>query len=664
MRATILSILMLAAAIGTLAQSTVAPTNDPTQSPNGTNWENYNITQSYELGYRYDSVGGSMDMYRSTVNFTNGIRLLSSSFAMQSREGHGTWFDTILLNTQGLGNDPYESAVLRIAKNRLYKYDMIWRENQYFDPGITLGGPGVAGIGYGHLQNTTRTFQDHDLTLFPESSLKIFMGFSRNLETGPELSSVQPFTDTFDIEPLFSNVHRLQNEYRLGGEMRLMGFRLNILHGWQDFKEDTPVSLAAPILNPANGDSLTSFAAAAPYHGTSPYWRVGLFREGKRLWAFNGRFTYVGSRRDFAYDELSTGGTSFFGVNRQVISYGDATRPSTAADANLSFFPASHLTITNQTSFSQVQISGDSVFEELNFATLSVLTTPFDYLGILTVSNSTVAEWRPRKYVQIHAGYEFDDRRIRSIENTLDQTSPFAQSNQLHAGTFGVRLRPIERLTVSLDGEIGRESRPIFPISDRDYQAFRGRVEYKHKSLRAGVYARSDYNTNSISLTSYASHARQYGADFTWTANQWFSIDASYAKLHLNTLGGIDYFASGQNVTGESSLYISNIHTGTLGARFALGKRADFYVGYSHVQDVGDGRSTPDGAGLYSALSVFEAAQTFPLRFVSPQARLSVLVRRQVRWNLGYQYYGYRQQFSALDNYLANTGYSSIAWSF
>jgi hypothetical protein len=144
----------------------------------------------------------------------------------------------------------------------------------------------------------------------------------------------------------------------------------------------------------------------------------------------------------------------------------------------------------------------------------------------------------------------------------------------------------------------------------------------------------------------------------------WFSIDASYAKLHLNTLGGINYFSQGVDISGESSYYISNIHTANLGARLTLLKRADIYAGYSHVQDVGDGRATPDGAGIYSALPAFQAAQTFPLRYLSPQFRLSIRITPKLRWNTGYQYYGYREQFSNAQDYRANTGFSSLAFSF
>ena len=178
--------------------------------------DNYNIVDSFETGYRYSTVGGSMEQYRSTVNFGNGIRLLGSSLIVNSKNGHGRLFDQITLSTQGLGNDPYESAVMRIEKNRMYRYDMSWRRNDYFNPGLV-----TAGGGGQHLLDTQNRMQDHNLTLFPQSNLKFFAGFSASSQEGPGYSSIQLFDGTGDIFPLFSNVRRVWREYRLGNEFRV-----------------------------------------------------------------------------------------------------------------------------------------------------------------------------------------------------------------------------------------------------------------------------------------------------------------------------------------------------------------------------------------------------------------------------------------------------------
>lgn len=650
-------------------QQTVAPTPDPVGSPRGDNFENYNILQSFELGYRWRTVGGDEDMYRSTVNYGDGIRLLSSSLYVKSRDGHGGFFDEITITTQGLGNDPYQSAILRIEKNRLYRYDLTWRSTDYFNPALTISNGE-------HFMDTTRQMQDHDLTLFPQSAVKLFLGYSRNVENGPALTTIQLFNSQGDEFPLFQNLKQQTNEYRAGGEINFWGFRLNAVHGWEDFKDDTTENLPAPSLgtNPNDLTTLSLFNLSQPYHGTSPYWRVALFREGKRRWAMNGRFTYVAGRRAFEYNELSSG-TTFSGAltNLQVLSSGNAQRPAATGNLTLSLFPAKNVTVTNQTSAYNIRMIGTSVFVQEQNGVFTTPVVPFQYLGIETIANATDVDMRLGPWLGVHAGYEFSYRQIGSIEDQINAGQVFTapdntrivQTNELHTGVLGFRFKPIKPLTVSVDGEIGRADKPIYPISEKNYQALRGRIEYKRKSFRAAVYAKSDYNTNSTSLTSYASQSRQYGVDGSWTANEWFSIDASYAKLDLYTLGGINYFVgNGQDISGEDSLYLSNIHTASLGARFTILKRVDLYLGYSHVQDVGDGRSTSVGAGTDTSLPAFQAAQTFPVRFLSPEVRLSVLLHKQIRWNAGYQYYGYEEQFSTLQNFRAQTGYSSVSWSF
>lgn len=144
-----------------LAQQPVAPTQDTNVSGRGDNWSGYNIVDSFETGYRFAAVGGNFAQYQSMVNFHDGVRLLNSYFAMNSKDGHGKYFDELVITTSGLGNDPYENAMLRIAKNGLYRYDMSWRRNDYVNPGLTTG-----GADGGHLLDTEYDMQDHDLTLF------------------------------------------------------------------------------------------------------------------------------------------------------------------------------------------------------------------------------------------------------------------------------------------------------------------------------------------------------------------------------------------------------------------------------------------------------------------------------------------------------------------
>jgi hypothetical protein len=257
------------------------------------------------------------------------------------------------------------------------------------------------------------------------------------------------------------------------------------------------------------------------------------------------------------------------------------------------------------------------------------------------------------------------------MRNVLDVTFPaFDQTSILNAGVFGVRIKPLQPLTIVFSGEVGRANRPFAPKSDRNYQALDARVQYKHKSLLLSAYAQSNYNNNSVSFTAFSSHARTYAANLSWTPLRWLSFNTDYSKLHLDTLGGLAFFEGGDSPVPGYSLYISNLQTGNAGVHFALGKRVDLYAGYSHVQDTGDGRSNPYGSGFGTDIPEFQRAQTFPLRFQSPVGRLSVKLNNRIRWNFGYQYYGYHEDFFTGQSFLpdqayrAHTGYTSVLWSF
>lgn len=647
------------------AQQTVAPAPEEDASSRGEDRSGYNIVDSFETGYRFVSAGGNYAQYQSDVNFEDGIRLLGSYFSMTSKDGHGRFFDQLVITTQGLGNDPYENATLRISKNGLYRYDMSWRRNDYVNPGLTTG-----GASSGHFLDTQYDMHDHDLTLFPESNLKFFLGFTASSQTGPALSSLQLFDSSGSIYPLFENVRRVRREYRAGNEFKLFGFRVNWMHGWEDFKEDSIYGLTGDglptLLTP--GPALTSFQRNEPDHGSSPYWRVFLVRDNK-LFSFNGRFTYTGGERDFVMDESAIG-PNRFGVqqNQQIVALGDAKRPVSTGSFTVSWLPAPKLTVVNSTSLYNVRTEGDSAYVQFDDATQALNVLFYQFLGIRTISNETDVNYQVNRWLGLSGGYQYSDRLIRSTEEVTIAGSPsllpYSQTNLQHTGTLGIRLRPYQGLSVNLSAETGVDSRPLTPVAGKNYHALNGRIRYKRKSLLLSANAQSSYKFTPVSLSAYSSESRTYSVNGSWTPTGWFGLDAGYSRLHLWSLGSIAYFAGSQLIQGDSSLYLSNIHSLNFGARFSIKKRADLYIGYSQVQDVGDGRSTPDGAGIASVSPMFQAAQTFPMAFDSPLARLSIRMNRRVSWNIGYQYYGYREKFYPDQDYRVNTLYSSLTWSF
>ena len=247
------------------AQRTVAPTAESVGRARGEDFLNYNLVQSYELGVRFHGVGGNENKYRSDVNYGNGVRLLSSRFSMNSKDGRAAFLDELTIWTQGLGNDPYQSAGLRAQRNGLWRYDLQWRSTAYFNPALAIA-DGQHGI------DTTRRWQDHDLTLLPQSRVKFFLGYSRNSQEGPALSTTNLFDSRDDEFPLMADVDRRQREFRVGNEFRLFGVKFHWMRSWERYEERSALGIAGVQMgnNTADRSSLTSFSRTEPYRGNTP----------------------------------------------------------------------------------------------------------------------------------------------------------------------------------------------------------------------------------------------------------------------------------------------------------------------------------------------------------------------------------------------------------
>ena len=154
-----------------------------------------------------------------------------------------------------------------MQKNGLYRYDMTWRLNDYYNPGLTVAG----GL---HQMDTTPRLQDHDFTLFPQAHFRVRAGYSRNAQDGPTLSTSLELDNTgYRACRCSPNLRQSWNEYRLGADVEFAGFKFTVLRRWDFFKEDTPyyrvgIVTSASVGVPNDPTTLQTFTKAAPVHGT------------------------------------------------------------------------------------------------------------------------------------------------------------------------------------------------------------------------------------------------------------------------------------------------------------------------------------------------------------------------------------------------------------
>jgi len=651
-------------------QPVVAPTPQTAGSPRGDSWGDYNVTNSWEAGYRFHSVDGNRGKYRSDVNFGNGIRLLGGSLGLHSKEGRGRWFDELLLDLRGIGNDPYQFSSFRLQKNAAYRYDLLWRSSEYVNPGLTIAN-GLHGI------STNRQMQDHDFTLRPQGKYRFRMGFSNNSQSGGGLLTGQWFDSRGDEFAYWSNIRRTQREYRIGADAEWRGLRLSVTRGWELFKDDTAfgVPLTSAGANPDDATTLTAIRRDEPMHGRTPYWRANVQGQLGKRFTVQGKFTHSDGQRRFLFDEYAVG-TDRLGSarNLQILLTGNGRRPVSTGYLTLIWHPGEQFTLTNQTGFHNTRMEGDGRYSEFNNGTSGLSLVSFQNLAIRNVSNATEGTWQPRKWIGVFGNYQYSERRVRSqdiTERVLPAGAPFEeQFNRMKAGAGGIRIQPMKPLRIFLSGEVGRNDRPFYPTSDKDYHAINARIQYRTAKYNLSSDYRSFTNANSTSLFVHSSRGRSWSANGGWAPSAALQFDAGYSYIHLDTLTGLAYFVDFSLVNTDRSYYLSNLHTIHGGLQVQLRKRVDLYVGYVRTEDRADGRSAAGSPATGGFLTIpattgtFAAAQVFPVSYQAPLARISVVLHRNLRWNFGWQYYDYREKLVALQDYTAHTGYVSLSYSF
>jgi hypothetical protein len=698
------------------AQPIVAPSPDHPGFALGTDLSSYNVTNSFETGYRFSQVGGDSSFYRGTVNYGNGLRLLSSAFTANSKDGHGYLFDAISLSTQGLGNDPYQVATFRIEKNDVYRYDMSWRLSNYFNPSLDNGDSDT-------VKNTRRIMQDHDLTVSLAKWAKLKLGYSRNHESGPEFSNYELYIGGLarDVLPIDRDTRRDWNEYRVGSQFDFHGFRLTLSHQWEYYKDDSsidslvpgqiyplplsqPYQPALPVTYPTLA---TAYSRGQPTHGVNQGWFANL-NKNRKLWAINARMTYNKGDNSMIYSENESGAAAIAtttpaypgsvacsncGVggpaNAATFMMGNARWPFTAGDVTFSLFPTSNLTIVNSTSAEANRYDGGGQMLQVSSVAATKNIYWLYHMGEGRVSDSLDSNYRLNKWLGLNAEYRYTDRwlvndLVRS--GTTNSKDLNTLDDHMNTGTFGIRLRPAQPLSVNVDATVGRDSGAETPISPAHFHNIRARAEYRvQKRVRfAGTY-RQIYNLNapvgySYTLNAaygappaayYASHSRDLSFNSSFTVNRNLSLDASYSKTHLDTLANLwaEIPSSPTLVVSERgyvSQYVSNVHTVSLMARTTL-HRGTFYAGYNIARDTGDGRAVQNLGLQDPAASYLAGLNTFPMTYQAPMARLSIKITEKMRWNGGWEFYRYNQKFAYfgyMPYYRAQTGYTSLSWAF
>jgi len=194
------------------------------QAVEGVDNGNYHYQGSFEFGYRFVNTHGSQAIYDTFVNQRQGLRLLDETLNVRSLNHEGGLFDTLFLSSFGWGGDPENASRLRMSKNKWYDFSGTFRRDHNFFDYNTLANPLNPANAYvqvndsPHAFATVRRMYDYNLTLAPQSPVRVRLGFTRNNMERPAFSTVHQGTDAV----LLQNTRTLLDGYQFGVDFKVL----------------------------------------------------------------------------------------------------------------------------------------------------------------------------------------------------------------------------------------------------------------------------------------------------------------------------------------------------------------------------------------------------------------------------------------------------------
>jgi len=375
------------------------------------------LTGSLDLGARWRyAVGGDFNTYRSIVNLGSGLRLVNSDIRFEPTAG--ILFDSLVLQADNWGGDPYNTARFDLLKRGKYRFAGRYSNIAYFNYLPSFANPGV-GTQFTLNQrayDTTIRNLDTRLELFPGTRIIPYVAYERNTDFGNGITTI--------VEQ--ANEYPLRNLVRWGQDRYLGGVRLEwnrwhaTLEGGQTaFKDDQSVTSTERVSGnrqiPYLGQNLFLSSGAQLYHTRSEgSFARGSFTANPWNWLdLAGNFMYAKPEAISKFSEDLIGNIAWqamlYSRNADTF-YGNATMPRTSWSGSAEMRPFSRLRVREI-------FETDKMYTESNAIMTSLL---FNAAGV------------QQNTATIRATDRFEASRNRNqVEGLFDQLHPLGTDGQV-----------------------------------------------------------------------------------------------------------------------------------------------------------------------------------------------------------------------------------------
>jgi hypothetical protein len=625
------------------AAPTPAPAPEaPSPTPTGEQW----ITGTLDFGYRFTSIGGDNDVYRSIVNLGQGPRLLGLDFMIVDPKKR--LFDHLDVRANNWGGDPYNTLHINASKRGIYDFNFDYRDIAYFNLLPSFADP-LLGTGLVLDEDSyfsRRRMSDFQLDLLPGHRIMPYLAYGRDSGEGTGITTFESDVNTY---PVADHTFDKTDNYRGGVHLEFNRFHATLEQGGTTLRDDQQAYDSTVNYGnnyqPYFGQTLdlTSLAQAYGLRGSSIYSKA-LFTANPFSWLdVSAQFLYSLPNTTVNYTQFDTGNlvlqqAILFYTGEQALGFAAGKQPHTTGSLGFEFRPLKRVRVLQTWMTDRMHTSAAGLFTDMIFTGLFAAPTTSTTLDSLLVVNynqeQTDVLLDVTHKLTLRGGYRY----VWGDAETGDAlvAGPGQESSELRqqVGIAGINFRATQKLSANVDFEDGATDHAYFRTSLYNYQKMRARARYQIASTLALQASFSLLNNqNPTTGINYDFLSRQNSLSASWTPSKRVSILGEYTRSTLRS--NLSYLEP-ETLGPETSLYRDNAHNASALIDLVLPSYA---------------KLTPH---LAFGGSLFISSGSRPSTYYQPLARLSVPIHKGLAWKSEYRYYGYDEAFYEYEGFRAH----------
>jgi len=639
-----------------LAQDQPAPaaSSSPDQStPAATS--DFPISGSVELGYRFvPGVGGSQDVYNSTVNLSQGLRLINLDFNVAPVK---SLFDHFEVQASSWG-DPYNTTRVDISKDNVYRFTANYGNTAYFNflPSYVNPAASTGAVLTESSFNTQIRTSGVELDILPGHWISPYIGWSRDSWYGSGITDFTMFPNNY---PVNNSISDSTDTFRGGVQLQLKETHVVLEAGGTTFRDDQGEN--DNQLN--NGDftvpflgqqlSLSSLNALYRVRGDSEYARGSIASNPLPWLSISGNFMYADPTLTTNYNSAENGtlflpATFAFYNSGQDIATADANMPHSSGSLTVEVRPLKRMRVVEYWSTDRLHNAADSLLYEQYLETGSpfVNTSQANERLVLTNNEQQVEVFYDLlPNLTIRGGERFEWGGA-TVQGALLSELPLESTNlSRNTGLAGVSYRLKQTLRASADFEASSNPQDYFRTSLYNYWRLRSRAQWEflpNWRLAGDFFEMNNSNPEPMVDLHFVSRAET--ASLTWLPKGGHNVNMLLEYTRSNVNSNILYLDPG-TLASLPSIYLENGNTATALIELAPKAMGSFAPRFSFGG------------------SLFTSAGSRPTDYYQPTARLSIPLAKGVLWNSEWSWYSLAERTYAFEDFRSNQLMMSLKYT-